>query len=154
MRPQVITVHNIHDAINTAGVEPYANTLVQDMGGGYYFVDAYFNEGPPVNDGSYVFGITRKTFGIDDFYPDGTQKTEEIEERWFYKIIPVPLKLAYFIIETLRLKAQFTRLGVGNIDEPVKQAVYMLPGSTIFGQAIETLTEIPAEMRPVVVERL
>jgi len=73
---------------------------------------------------------------------------------WKYRVHPVPLKLAHFIIETLRLKAQFGRLGVGDIDEPAKQAVYLTKGTKIFGHEITELTEIKAELRPVVVERL
>jgi len=126
MQPQVITVHDIHKSIEDVGVYPYANTLVQDMGGEYWFVDAEII--------------------ADD--KGGAQAD------WKYQIHHIPLKLAHFIIETLRLKAQFGRLGVGDIDEPVKQTVYLTPGTKIFGREVTELTEIPAKLRPVVVERL
>lgn len=125
MQPQVIIVHDIHKAIEDVGVFPYANTMVQDMGGEFWFVDA------------------------DIIAGDGGKQAD-----WTYQVRAVPFKLAVFIIEVLRLKAQFTRLGIGNIDEPIKQAVYLTPGTMLFGKRIETLTEIPAEMRPVVVEKL
>jgi len=126
MHPQVITVHDIHQAIEDVGVFPYANTVIQCMGGGYWFVDAEI---------------------VDDDKGGG-------QADWKYQVHPVPLKLAHFIIETLRLKAQFGRLGVGDIDEPVKQAVYLTPGTKIFGHEVTELTEIKAELRPVIVERL
>ena len=125
MQPQVIVVHDIHQAIKDVGVFPYANTVVQDMGGQYWFVDAEI--------------IADDKGGQTD---------------WKYQVHPVPLKLAHFIIEILRLKAQFGRLGVGDIDEPIKQAVYLTPGTKIFGHEVTELTEIPAELRPVVVEKL
>jgi len=121
----VITVHDIHKAIEDVGVFPYANTVVQDMGGEYWFVDAEI--------------IADDKGGQAD---------------WKYQVHPIPLKLAHFIIETLRLKAQFGRLGVGDIDEPVKQAVYLTPGTEIFNHKVTELTEVPATLRPVVVERL
>lgn len=126
MQPQVITVHDIYKAIEDVGVFPYANTIIQCMGGGYWFVDA--------------------EIVADD--KGGAQAD------WKYQIHPIPLKLAHFIIETLRLKAQFGRLGVGDIDEPIKQTVYLTPRTKIFGHEVTELTEIPAEMGPVVVERL
>ena len=138
MQPQVITVHDIHKSIEDVGVYPYANTLVQDMGGEYWFVDAEL--------------INRKITPLDEgYYYDSLLSKKNV---WKYKIHPVPLKLAHFIIETLRLKAQFGRLGVGDIDEPVKQTVYLTPGTKIFGREVTELTEIPAKLRPVVVERL
>lgn len=128
MQPQVITVHDIYKAIDDVGVMPYANKIIQEMGGEYWFIDAELRQTGPDDDPKPEWKLNR--------------------------IDPVPLKLAHFIIETLRLKAQFSRLGVGNIDEPVKQSVYLLPGAKIFGHEITEATEIPAEMRPIVVEEL
>ena len=127
MTPQIITVHDIHKSIEDVGVMPYANTIVQDMNGEYWFVEA----------GTHDVGTEAK-----------------LEIKFKYEIKSVPLKLAHFIIETLRLKAQFSRLGVGDIDKPVKQAVYLTPGTRIFGHEVTVLTEISAELRPVIVEKL
>lgn len=146
MQPQLIIVHDIHKAIDDVGVQPYTNTLVQDMGGEFWFVDTQKVDSIPPTHGGWGYQRIAN--------PQGPQEKPEINYILRYRICPIPIKLAYFIIETLRLKAQFARLGVGNIDEPVKQAVYLTPGTTIFGKTIETLTEIPAEMRPVVVETL
>ena len=146
MTPQVIIVHNIQESINDVGILPYCNTLVQEMSGEYWFVDSEelgpHEECPIPICADYVIYQT-PYHGKDGF-----------SSYWKYRVHPVPLKLAHFIIETLRLKAQFGRLGVGDIDEPVKQAVYLLPGTKIFGHEVTELTEIKAELRPVVVERL
>jgi len=154
MQPQVITVHDIHQSVEDVGVRPYANTLVQDMGGEYWFVDADRDDKlKPVSDGYTLIESSemRPSGGV---FPDGTNRYRTVTVYWTYRIYPVPLRLAHFIIETLRLKAQFGRLGVGDIDEPAKQSVYLTPGTKIFGHEITELTEVPAELRPVVVERL
>ncbi len=73
-----------------------------------------------------------------------------------YRIYPIPLKVAYFIIETIRVAKTLNSLDFPpNSDlqhEEVK--VYLTPGTELFGKKIEKLTEIPAELRPVVVEKL
>lgn len=183
MRPEIITVHDIRQAIDHAGVEPYANTLVQEMGGNFWFVEAaLFTSMPESSDEEIIqekvlsFGTLNekhdpvlgdilpklKAFYFEEDTP-GHRYMEEIdfsddtgsEKRWWkYRIFPVPLRLAYFIVEVLRLKAQFSRLGVGDIDEPVKRVVCLIPGTKIFGHEITELTEIPAELRPIVVEKL
>ena len=154
MTPQVIVVHDIHQAIEDVGVYPYANTIVQDMGGEYWFVDADRDDKQkPVSDGYTLIELSELR-PTGDTFPDGTNKYRTVTVYWTYRICRVPLKLAHFIIETLRLKAQFGRLGVGDIDEPVKQAVYLTPGTKIFGREVMELTEIPAELRPVIVDRL
>ena len=147
MTPQIITVHDIHQAIEDVGVFPYANTVVQDMGGEYWFVDAEKIEGKDLTC-EYDIGANYSNIYVT---PMGDPLIRDV---WKYQIHPIPLKLAHFIIETLRLKAQFGRLGVGDIDEPAKQAVYLTKGTKIFGHEVTELTEIKAELRPVIVERL
>jgi len=144
MQPQIITVHDIHQAIEDVGVFPYANTVVQDMGGQYWFVEAEYL------DKDWTYKTQNRVLGTKYV----KQNIDNDEIWWKYCVHPIPLKLSHFIIETLRLKAQFSRLGVGDIDEPVKQAVYLTPGTKIFGHEVKELTEIGAELRPVVVEKL
>jgi len=142
MQPRVITVHDIHKAIEDVGVSPYANTLVQDMGGEYWFVDAdELIEAPSLSENYEVRRIE---------IPDDTGVKVRF---WRYRVVNISLKLAHFIVEVLRLKAQFGRLGVGDIDEPVRQCVYLTPGTKILGREITEWTEIPAKLGPVVVER-
>jgi len=131
MTPQVIIVHDIHKSIEDVGVGPYANTLVQEMGGDYFFIEA------------------------DLIYSEGRgPDTKDPEPLWEHRVCPVPKRLAWFVIDALKLKAQVSIIGEHEYQESGKQAVYVLPGATIFGQVIDKLTEIPAELRPVVVERL
>ena len=144
MQPQIITVHDIHQAIEDVGVFPYANTVVQDMGGQYWFVEAEYL------DKDWTYKTQNRVLGTKYV----KQNIDNDEIWWKYCVHPIPLKLAHFIIEILRLKAQFGRLGVGDIDEPIKQAVYLTPGTKIFGHEVKELTEIGAELRPVVVEKL
>ena len=154
MESIIVRAHSIDDAISAAGVQYCGNKLIQLMGGGYYYVEyEYVGAGEPVD--VCVWNISKEDFW-SSFDDDDNILDEPIKKTVFfkYKIHSVPLRLAYFIIETLRLKAQVGRLGIGNIDEPVKQAVYLLPGTKFFGREITELTEIPAEIGPVVVDRL
>uniref|UniRef100_A0A6H1ZKT1 Uncharacterized protein n=1 Tax=viral metagenome TaxID=1070528 RepID=A0A6H1ZKT1_9ZZZZ len=155
MQPQVIVVHDIHKSIEDVGVLPYANTICQDMGGEYWFVDAELLTEKQYKD---RFKNLLRHEMDDRWEYQELKKNSEGEVRifdwWRWRAWHVPLKLAHFIIETLRLKAQFGRLGVGDIDEPVKQAVYLTPGTKIFGHEVTELTEIQAELRPVVIGRL
>uniref|UniRef100_A0A6H1ZKN2 Uncharacterized protein n=1 Tax=viral metagenome TaxID=1070528 RepID=A0A6H1ZKN2_9ZZZZ len=144
MTPQVIIVHDIHKSIEDVGVLPYANTLVQDMGGEYWFVDAELWTDEPT-EAELIGWMSKKIFIPDD---------SGGENRWWrYRLCPVPQKLAYFIISALRLKSIASQLDIGE-RHVEKQTVYLTPGTVIFGHKVERLTEIPAELGPVVVERL
>lgn len=146
MMPQLITVHDIHAAIADVGVFPYQNTLVQEMGGEFWFVETKLVEGEdtkPIR----LAGLKSSGWGVE---PHSFDKTV-----WFaWKVHPVPLRLAWFVIDALRLKSEAMQLGTTSGDKPVKQAVYLTPGKEFMGVKIEKRTEVPAELRPVVVERL
>lgn len=148
MIPQLIVVHDIRDAVGVPGL---MNILLQEMGGQYFFIEGNqygLEEAPAPKNGFSIYSAE-----VEEWDDDAMDIIKKILH-WQYRIWQIPLKLAYFIIETLRLKAQFSRLGAGDIDEPVKQVVYLLPGTKIFGHEITDLTEIPAELRPVIVEKL
>jgi hypothetical protein len=151
MQPQVIIVHDIQKSIEDVGITPYANTLVQDMGGAYWYVEVkgYFDDYPKkddLGDGCRIC-VEKYIDYADD--PEG----EEVTSYCLYRIVEVPLRLAYFVIDALRLKAQALLLG-STSRSPESQSVYILPGTKIFGHTVDKLTEIPAELRPVVVKRL
>lgn len=154
MEPQIIIVHDIQKAIEDVGIKPYANTLVQEMGGQYYYVEA------KQIDDSYIIGTDyelyiekREVLDTDKTLSDGSYGVKEIELRYIYKVWSIPNSLAWFIIDCLKLKADAIRLGSNEYREG-SQAVYLTAGKEIFGHKIEKLTEIPAELMPVVVERL
>lgn len=140
MQPQIIIVHDIQKAIEDVGIKPYANTLVQEMGGQYYYVEAFISNED--KEGYLIY--TQRAL-------DNNGKQCAIV--WRYKVWLIPNSLAWFIIDCLKLKADAIRLGSNEYKEG-SQAVYLTPGKEIFGHKIERLTEIPAELMPVVVERL
>lgn len=137
MHPQIIRVHDIHRAIEDVGINPYANTLVQEMGGEYFYVDAevYPTYEDVVKHHVHVLGRV-----------DGDQW-------WGYTVHPIPERLAWFIVDCLRLKGQAISLGSNAYDDS-RTAIYLTPGKELFGHKVDKLTEIPAELLPVVVERL
>jgi len=149
MQPQIITVHDIHAAIEDVGIVPYANTLVQEMGGGYFFVDAEII--------TKTMALAERV-GHDDWtvtvFPAKDGDSETVY--WRYKVHKLPQKIAYFIIRTLQMKSRMAQLDIGvhTDSHEGSMAVYLTPGTEIFGQKIEKLTEIEAELRPVHVERL
>lgn len=153
MMPQLITVHDIHAAIDDVGVFPYQNTLVQEVGGDFYFVSfedvGYFEHSP------------EPRCPEEFFYEDcddkqlGEGNCDFLGSRHYAcRIWPVPLRLAWFVIDALRLKSDAMSLGTAEGDKPCKQAVYLTPGKEFMGQKITRRTEVPAELGPVVVEKL
>ena len=151
MTPQIITVYDIHDAIEDVGVQSYANTLVQEMGGQYFYVEADLYDEKPESDQdlSKPFQFIKAVEAPRVFELDAI-----VVQYWKYRVWPIPLRLAWFLISALKLKSSAINLGNTEYDEPGKQAVYLTPGKELFGKKIERLTEIPAELMPVVVEKL
>jgi hypothetical protein len=149
MQPEIIVVHDIQKSIDDVGVMPYANTLVQEMGGNYFYVEANLIDEKDVIPYGYNYQVQHIESASDD--PKDAQMQKDFH--WQYKIWPIPQRLAWFIIDCLKLKTQAALLGSNEYPE-TRQAVYITPGKKLFGKKIETLTEIPAELMPVVVERL
>ena len=153
MTPQIITVYNIHDAIEDVGIQSYANTLVQEMGRQYFYVEVEllgcfeFTPTPADVPGYTIWENTNIDFDDPDW-------EEGCREYYKYRVWPIPLRLAWFCIDALKLKSSAINLGDTEYDEPGKQAVYLTPGKELFGTKIDKLTEIPAELRPVGVEKL
>lgn len=154
MTPQVITVHDIYKSIEDMGVQPYANTLCQDMGGQYYYVEADLLEKPDYKPGYLIGGEPVIDCDcVDAVCGDACKCEDRRELYWQYRVWDIPLRLAWFVIDALKLKSQVSNIGHHEYDE-VRQAVYLTPGKEIFGTKIEKLTEIPATLMPVVVEKL
>ncbi len=159
MNPEIITVHNIYDAIDDAGIQAYANRITQEMGGQYFYVEADLYDEKPESDQD----LSKPVQFIKEIDVDTTDYTDYeagpddpiIEKRWWkYRVWPIPLRLAWFLIDALKLKSSAINLGNTEYDEPGKQAVYLTPGKELFGKKIEKLTEVPAELMPVCVEKL
>ena len=154
MTPQIITVYNIHDAIEDAGIQSYVNTLVQEMGGQYFYVAAErYNEKPDAK-AAYIIKEIIVCCERDEHCPETCSGCDLDKRYWQYKVWPIPLRLAWFCIDALKLKSSAINLGNTEYDEPGKQAVYLTPGKILFGKKIEKITEIPANLMPVCVEKL
>ena len=153
MQPQIIVVHDINKAIEDVGVMPYANTLVQEMGGQYFYVEADLVDEKDVMPPGYSYQVQH----MESVPEDHRDKIYDVKMKkdfhWRYKLWPIPNRLAWFIIDCLKLKTQAALLGSNEYPE-TRQTVYITPGKELFGKKIEKLTEIPAELMPVVVERL
>ena len=154
MNPEIITVHNIYKAIEDVGVQSYANRITQEMGGQYFYVEADLVDERPESDQDLSKPLQFiKEIELSDAYAE--EGDPPPEKRWWkYRIWPIPLRLAWFIIDSLRVKSLAANIGNNPYEEPGEQAVYLTPGKELFGHKIERLTEIPAELMPVVVEKL
>ena len=148
MNPEIITVHNIYNAIDDAGIQAYANRITQEMGGQYYYVEADLLEKPDFKMGYFITSAPVSEASLEMGDPD------PVQEYWQYKVWPIPLRLAWFCIDALKLKSSAMNLGLNEYEELGKQAVYLTPGKELFGKKIEKLTEVPAELMPVCVEKL
>ena len=151
MNSEIITVHNIYDSIDDVGVQAYANRIIQEMGGQYFYVEADLYDEKPESDQDlskpvqFIKAVEApRVFELDAM----------VVQYWKYRIWAVPLRLAWFIISALKLKASAMNLGLNEYEEPGKQTVYLTPGKEIFGTKIEKITEIPATLMPVVIEKL
>jgi len=91
---------------------------------------------------------------VQDMAEGGKYFYVDVDESDKHRIVEIPLFLAWFIIDALRLKAECSRLGDNEYEHAQGIAVYLVPGSEIMGQKVDRLTEIPAEVRPVILDRL
>lgn len=154
MISEIVIVEDIEASIKDVGILPYANKVVQNMGGDYFFVDAEgpFNNKRQEGNGSWI------TY----YHPDtlreieGREDDESYWDWWQYKIIPLPRKIAYFIIEASRISKQFSDLGFPPNDHLGQETieVYLPRGVEFMGQVTKRVTKIPAKIRPVVVEKI
>lgn len=151
MQPQIITVHDIEASIKDVGIRPYANTLVQELGSGsYFYVEAEIEK----DDSTISHGWSEHLEIFEHDYDDFEKEEPQVSIRWRYRIVPVPTRLAWMVIDAMRIKAECTHMGDNEYERTHGVAVYLVPGSEIMGQKVEKLTEIPAEVRPVILERL
>lgn len=151
MHPQIITVDDIHGAIKDVGIKSYADRLIQDMAGNYFYVEV--EEAPDIKarPGWLLIGQDTRPTDVD------CMTYEAVLTYYRYRVVEIPKQLAFFVIDTLKLKAQVMEIGTGDYSDGFhggKNSVYLTPGKELFGHKIERLTEIPAQLRPVVVERL
>lgn len=147
MNPQIITVDSIQKSIEDIGVEPFANSLVQEMGGDYFYVEAELQTERPEPDSK----LGEPVWHMAEFEISGETTSEK--RWWLYRVWPVPIRLAWFVVDTLKLKGQIVDVGNHGYDEG-RQRVYIPAGVEIFGKKVKRLTKIPAEMRPIVVDKL
>ena len=146
MHPKILRVHDIESSIRDVGLEYYVDRLLQDMVGNYYYIENHMldRDAPENHMGwSYVVVNREAEGGIRVF-------------KWYYRIVSIPEQLAYFIIDCLRIKSLVMQTGNSDYGGPHggKMQVIVPAGKELMGQKLETAKEIPAELGPVVIERL
>lgn len=116
----IITVQDVVESIKQCGIMAYANRVIRDTGGRYYFVDAdMFDEDP---DGILAEAAEKGYYNTADGYmverveiPDDTS----FEVRFIrYRVTELPMKIGFFIVEAYRLKEM--ALDVLNIPQYVQ----------------------------------
>lgn len=153
MIPQLLTVSDVHKAIDDMGVLPYRDALVRDWAGDYWFIDC------ETIDNDMVERFEAEGWTCEPHQYDPGEDCKNLDDYFHiaYQVRLIPLRIAYFIISALSIKSQMNQLTVPmdeNIRNGRKQAVYLPAGAEFMGQRIDKLTEIPAELRPLVVESL
>lgn len=167
MKPEIIRVHDIHASIKDVGIQYYADRLIQDMAGEYFYVEVEPYDTPEAKPGN-GHDCWEMTSQIVEQLNDDCDGYECKEVFYKYRTVPVPLRLAWYIIDTLRLKAQIAQLGSGEYSGPHggQVKVYLPPYAAVpestrlalreffYQGKTDKVVEIPGEMRPVIVEKL
>ena len=152
METLIVKSYSVENAIESAGVEFCSHKLLQVMAGDYYYIECKrIPKDCPVSDGWLHRTEVYESYDDEDGYP--LDKPMKYEVYFEYKVYPVSLRLAWFIIDCLKLKSQAVNLGSNTYSEE-KLAIYLSPGVKFMGKKIKKLTKIPAEIRPIVVEEL
>ena len=152
METLIVRAYTGEDAIKSAGVQFCGKKLIQLMAGPYFYIEYHQLDDDETAEPGW--GVSSEKF-YSMFDEDDNILAEEREYTidFKYKIYEVPLPLAWFVIDALRLKSQISMLGEHSYPNE-KVSVYLTPGAKIFGHKVTELTEIKAELRPVIVERL
>lgn len=99
---QIIQVFDVAEAIKENGVQNYIHRLVQDSLGDYFYVDYKTMPEKPEGEGLLLEKIV---------VSDGSG-AEELG--WIlYEITKIPRDIAFYIIDTMKLKSQIMEIGQG-----------------------------------------
>jgi len=108
MKRAIIKVEDVESAIIAMGVEPYVDRLVQDRFGNYYWVECErCDELPDVRPPWFV--SIKKCEKETSDEPDSFYILK-------YMIHKIPIGIAHFIIDALRLQSQVIGIGNGKYD--------------------------------------
>lgn len=147
MHPQIIKVDDIHQSIKDVGLEYYADRLIQDDIGDYYYIDATLDDKI----------ISRMHREIDDYWTEIIigHKNEPPLKAW-YRVISIPYKVAWFIIDALKLQQQILGIGTGEYEglHGGRISVFIPPNTEFKCEKSDKPTEIPAKLGRIIVEDL
>jgi len=155
MHPEILRVHDIHASIKDVGLEYYTDRLIQDMMGNYFYVEAnYLKEGDVVPEHWCLY---IKIVDDNDSAIWVDEEPDYREMKYAYRVVNIPAQLAYFVIDCLKLKSMIMNAGrsdYGNGPHSGQLKVIIPAGKKLFGKKLKVAKEIPAELGPVVIERL
>jgi hypothetical protein len=100
MQTKILRVDDVQDAINEHGADVFADSIIQDATGDYFYVDCAIDDNESARPG--FNHICKRMLDTD-----GTM----VECHVYHKVFELPLSLAYFIIDALKLKAQAYSIG-------------------------------------------
>lgn len=114
MRQQIIKVNDIEKSIREVGLKYYVDRLLQDELGDYYWVETKAVES---EHGPYDQGWTPYKEVV--IGPAAIGDLEDMESTYFYqyRVAPIPLAIAWFIIDALKLQSDVMGIGTGSYDE-------------------------------------
>jgi hypothetical protein len=102
MQQQIIKVDDIEKSIREAGLQYYVDRLIQNGLGDYFYVEHRLVDDKP-------FGVEWNTALVER---QGSMPGDE-QDLVRYRILPVPIDIAWFVIDALRLQSQVLCVGNG-----------------------------------------
>ena len=110
MQPQILKVEDPLQSVKEHGILPFLDHLLQDMAGNYYFLDSHridLDKSP-----GDEWEISEDCVGVSE------EDDLPVIVYHAFKVMPIPVKLAWFCIDALRLKSQVMGIGDGEYDGP------------------------------------
>ncbi len=130
MLKEIIIVDSISKAIKNVGIEQLDGLILQEMGGQYFFIDVdkdcthvkeYAEELAKCVDCEEAYCILK----ADEGCPQGWLKTPKIQ--CYYEchkcVHPLPLKIAYFIMQAMRMQKSAFDLTIPPSQEGVEESL-------------------------------
>ncbi len=134
MLKEILIVESISDSIQHWGIERFDGLVLQQQGAGYYFIDVdeecervkvICDKRTPCRDCEYCTLVTGE--GCPAHYP-GAPKIEcrlsaPMEGACLNCVHPLPFKIAYFIMQALRMQKSARDLAIPPTKEGVEESL-------------------------------
>uniref|UniRef100_A0A6M3XJ78 Uncharacterized protein n=1 Tax=viral metagenome TaxID=1070528 RepID=A0A6M3XJ78_9ZZZZ len=132
MLKEILIVDNLQESIRQWGIQFFHNQIIQELAGGYFFVDVECFKMLP-------------------------EKQKNDCGKCSNCIHPIPLKIAYFVIQARRMQLDMFKLTIPPYNDEIRESelVSYIPGGVRFrGKVLKKAQIIPAELGVVHVQEI